>query len=228
MSGLARGRMKPAAKKAAAKRKPAVKRRAAAKPAGKAGAKAAAAVERAKKAGALGPNGTDAQRAIRDAAIMAGLTAGHTQAEVAAELGVSVRTVQAVKASADKRPSLLEQVPMDILRELLASSRERIASFEAMAHAHAASNPSVAVAAKKGAMQAEERLVELLAALGKLPGNLETFRAESVLRQVADEMLDVMSGLKDGEVTVEEAHARWLAIVADSERPGSPRIEQAA
>lgn len=193
--------------------------KAAKKSAGAGGARAAAAVKRAKDAGALGPGGTQAQRALRDAAIMAGLIAERTQAEVASELGISARTVREVKARAGKRPSILKKLPMDIVEELLAALREDIASFQAMAYAHADANPSVAVAAKKGAMQARERLIEMLLALNVLPQNLSIFRSESIVRQIATEMVSTMGKAERGEITIQEAHAHFLSVIdADKQR----------
>lgn len=187
-------------------------------------AAATRAVERAKTKGAVGPNGTDSQRAIRDGAIIASLAAGHTQAEVAAELGVTTRTVQRVKASATKRPSILEKLPMQIVERLLASACERIADFSAMAYHHADSNPNAAIGAMKGAAQAEERLIELLLALGVLPDNLQLFRAESVLNAMAERMGEVMAQLNRGEITIEQAVDAFKKLTEETEHRDRERL----
>jgi hypothetical protein len=213
-----------APRKAPAKR--AAPRKAARKVAARTGgskAAAAKAVERAKDAGALGPGGSNAQRHLRDGAIVVSLAAGRTQAEVASEFAVSERTVRLAKERAAKAPSLLDEVPMAIVEEMLRSMRRLIADFYVMAYRHADANPSVAVAALKGAHATQERLLELLTGLGKLPEDMELFRAESELRAVADRMLETMELVVAGELTVEDAGEVFRLMTQQS--PGRPRLQ---
>lgn len=192
-------------RKAGAKR--AAPRKAAGKAAGRTGGSKAAekAARRAQAAGALGPGGTRAQRALRDGAIVVSLAAGRTQAEVASEFAVSERTVRMVKQRSAQAPSMLDDPPMDLIEERLRALRRRIADFSAMGYHHADANPSVAVAAMKGAERTEEALIEMLSYLGKLPGNLQLFVAESTLRSMARDVGKAFRRVKAGELTLEDA-----------------------
>jgi hypothetical protein len=184
---------RPSPKAAAAKRKAATAKRA---------SKAAA---KAKAKGAVGPNGSRKQRALRNTAIIARLEGGATSEEVAAEFGIAPRTVRLVRETSDRWPSPLDAEPMAVLEGIAKDYRRAIEDFLAMAHKHEESSPSVAVAALKGALTARERYVELLSAVGKLPENLELFRAESVLRQLADEMVEAMEKVEAGEMSAGDA-----------------------
>jgi hypothetical protein len=159
---------------------------------------------------------------MRDSAIFAMLAAGSTQKAVAAEFGVSLRTVQAVVAAQRAAPSMLDEVPMQIVEDFIRSMRGRIADFHVMAYRHADANPSVAVAALKGAQATQERLLELLTCMGKLPEKLELFRAESELRRLADQMLETMELLQAGDITAGDAADVFRQI---TEPPGRPRLQ---
>jgi hypothetical protein len=215
---------KPTAQARRPARKAPAKRAAPRKAAAKAAAphpgvkRARKAVESAKRAGAIGPFGTDAQRCMRDGAIVSMLAAGSTQRVVASEFGLSLRTVQAVVAAQRKAPSLLDEVPMAIVESFVRSMRRRIAEFHAMNFHHADANPSVAVAALKGAQRTEERLIEVLGELGKLPSNLSLLRAESVMRAIADTMLQAMFKLERGEIDAGEAMAVFRSAIAPDEQ----------
>jgi len=173
--------------------------------------------KRAKAAGAVGPNGSDAQRALRDTAIIACLESGESVEAVAKDFGISVRSVKAIRTKRSELPSPLNAMPMDILEGLVKEFRQSIADFNRMAHAHAATNPAVAVGAMKGALVARERYLELLSIVGKLPSNLELFQAESVLRRLADELRETMEKVERGEMTVVEAAAFFRSLVQGSE-----------
>jgi hypothetical protein len=228
--------------KAPAKKKPASKRAAtkpASRPAGKAkrgGARASVspktvtkkrqtktakraktAAQRAKAAGALGPNGTDAQRALRDSAVIARLDAGGSTKDVGSEFRLSARTVLDIRKKRTKAASPLDAIPMDILEGLAKDYRSQVADFEAMAWRHADLNPNVAIGAMKGALVARERFVELLNVVGKLPDNLELFRAEMVLRRLADEMIETMERVESGEITPADAAAFFRALITNRE-----------
>jgi hypothetical protein len=215
--GFAREEPRPVSAKPSTKR--AAPRKAARKPAAQMrGSKAAQqAVERAQKAGALGPGGTSAQRALRDGAIVVSLAAGRTQAEVASEFAVSERTVRMVEQRSAQAPSMLDDLPMDIIEERLRALRRRIADFSALAYQHADANPSVAVAAMKGAERIEETLIEVLSYIRKLPGNLELFHTETVLRSIAAEMGKAFARVKAGELTPEAADELVMKFVREGE-----------
>lgn len=212
---------KPARKRAA--RQPQPKPKAKPKPTAKAKAAAAKATAAAKKAGAVGPNGSDAHRLLRDSAIVARLHAGEKPEALASEFAISKRSVQAIaKKFPEERPLLMDEQPQAILDTISRDFERRIRDFDAMAIAHAERNPNVAVAAMKGGLQATERLIDLMGAVGKLPENLELFRAESVLRQMADEMIETMEQVEKGECTPIEAAARFRRMVGAEEQQQLP------
>lgn len=188
-------------------RSPAAKRPAAAK------RKASKAVKAAREHGAKGRKVSAAQRALRDSAIMACSEAGWMEREIAAEFELTTRQVRRIVGERREMPSGLHGGPMEILDELLRGYRASIADFELMAFRYRDGHPNVALGAKRGAVDTRERYAQLLSAVGKLPENLELFRSESVLRQIADEMMDTMDGLRSGDVSVEEAHEFFSRIV---------------
>lgn len=188
--------------------------------AGKASKVAAA----AKAAGATGPNGSDAQRALRNMAVLARLKAGADPNEVAKEFEISARSVRAIREKREAQPSLLDAQPMGILEEMADDFQDAIAEFSAMAYAHADSNPAVSIAALKGKLVARRELADLMSDVGKLPSNLELFRAEGVLRRIADEMREMMGRLRREEVTMDEVEAFFGDITTRPEHEARAQI----
>lgn len=180
--------------------------------------RASRAVAKAKAAGAEGPHGTDAQRSLRDAAIIARLETGAPQRDVAKEFGIAERTVREVRDKRAARPSPLDDTPMEILEGLAKDYLASVADFKAMAFRHGDANPAVALGAMKGALVANERYLELMSLVGKLPENLELFRAEGVLRRVADELIAAMGRVERGEMSAAEAADFFRSLVEGEER----------
>lgn len=177
----------------------------------------------AKAAGAVGDTRghgrlSHQQRTLRDSAILARLNAGASTKAVAAEFEVDQRTVRRARAEFVAMPSVLELSPSDVLVEMGRSYRRLIGDFEAMAFAHAASNPSVALGAKKAAAESMRAYVVMLTEVGLLPENLELFRAESVLRGLADKMVETMELVVAGELTAEEAAAVFRSMTGSTPR----------
>jgi hypothetical protein len=172
-------------------------------PNAKAAGERAVAVAKAK--GAVGRNVTIMQRQLRDSAIVARATAGWSTAMIAAEFEITDRQVRRVLADERKMPSGLDDAPIEILEDLLRAYRGSIADFQAMAYEYRESHPNVALGAMRAADDARDRYAHLLAVAGKLPENLELFRAESVLRRLADEMVETMERVEVGEMSAGEA-----------------------
>jgi hypothetical protein len=181
---------------------------------------ATAAKHRAKANGAVGPNGTDAQRRMRDSAVMAALLAGDDEKDVASEFGIASRTVRTIRARFDGAgpTTVLNSEPMEIITSRIADYERRLRDFDRMAYAHADNNPSVAVSAMKGAVQVTEQITELLRKVGKLPEDLELFRNEALLRRMVEEMVDAVEELERGKITAAEVGFRFRKMMG-AEQP---------
>lgn len=182
--------------------------------------KAAKATAQAKATGAVGKYGTQAQRAMRDNAIVSRLLAGETQKEVGKLFGITERMVNRIAKRHGSRPTIFDKVPMDIAESYSRDLEGLLRDFDALAYEHADANPNVAVGALKGKLTTLEHLMELASHAGKLPTNLELFRVESVLRQMAEDMALTMGRVKRGEISAEDAHEHFveLAARADSDQ----------
>ncbi|MCW3063322.1 MAG: hypothetical protein JWN32_494 [Solirubrobacterales bacterium] len=184
--------------------------------ASKAGAKAkAAGAVGDTRAGRDGPH----RRALRDSAILARVHAGATTKEVAEEFDVTQRTVQRIVTGFSEMPSVLEADARQIIVDVGRWYRRLVADYESMAWAHSATNPNVALGAKKAAAEAMRSYIELLGAIGQLPSDLSLVRAESVLRRIVDEMVDTMARAESGELSMEDAVSFWRALAAPADRP---------
>lgn len=205
--GPARKRKAPAAKKPTVKR--ASVKRSTAKAAAKTAKVADRAAAKARAAGAVGKGNHGLldrhQRALRDTAIMARVAEGRSSKVIGEEFGLTQRAVDAIRANWRKQPSHLDGEPMEIMEWLTSMHLRQFGDLTAMAAENVQSNPSVALGARKAAGDALLRYTELLSAVGKLPENLELFRAESVLRQMADQMLETMELVVAGDLSPAEA-----------------------
>lgn len=172
-------------------------------------ARARRAVERANARDAKGPGGRASQRALRNTAVIARLEGGATSREVAREFGIGERTVRLIAETANRWTTPLTHEPMQILNGVLRDYDRAVQDFLALAFRYEASSPAAAVAALRGALQARERHVELLSLVGKLPEDLETFVAQSVLQRLADEMVDLMGRVESGELSAADAGRRF-------------------
>jgi len=172
--------------------------------------------DRAKDAGATGARLSAAKQALRDSLIVTRKGQGfHTHA-IAAEAGVSVRTVHRVLAEREAvGEALLDRDPIDVVKGLAAQLEASAADFEAMACAYADVNPAAAIGAKKGADQAREKLLLLLQATGRLPRDMGRLRDLMDIRQVAEEMVEAVRDFRDGKIEaaeIEETFRRSLTI----------------
>jgi hypothetical protein len=74
--------------------------------------------------------------------------------------------------------------------------------------------------ASKAEMIARRELTELMEAVGLLPSELRVFWPESLVRQVAERMAEMMMAVKRGEMTVEQALDEFDCIISRRhERP---------
>jgi len=174
--------------------------------------------QEAKDAGAVG-RVTGTKRRLRDAMIVARATQQWTLDEIAAEAKVTQRTVARVLADARSVRSSLDASPMDLLDGLVTAFGESIATYHAMAHDVYEKNPSVALGALKAADHTRERLYTVLANVGKLPSDLETFRTEEELRRLADEMAETLMRVRDGHISFDDAIAFLRSAAKSAERP---------
>ncbi len=214
---------KPAAKKAPAKR--AAPAKVPNKSGNRGGAKRTAAAReaaaQAKAAGAIGPWGSTAARGLRDLGIVAGMAAGARVQEVAAEFGVSVKTVREVCARREARPSPLDAKPMEILDGFVRATEDTLERLRGASLAAAASgNLPVLVGAAKAEVTARRELMELLTAAGVMPQNVYLFMQEEVLRGVAKRMAQTMAAVGRGEIDAAAALEVFDAIIERrEERP---------
>lgn len=197
-----RPRKKPAVGTARAAR---AKAKAAQAKAGKSKADRAAA--RAKAAGATGARLPAAKIALRDSMIIARAAQGMPYASIAAEAGVTTRTIERVVRTSRGIRSPLMDTPMELLDELAVGFRLSIGDYEAMASAFVEHNPAVALGAKKAADETRARLQVLMTDVGKLPKDLENFRGQAELERVAKAMAAMMRRVEAGDITVQEAIA---------------------
>jgi hypothetical protein len=218
------------AKKAAVRRAPA--KRTAARAAGKSAVKTAkrggrrtaaqkaadAAAAEAKARGAVGPNGSDAQRAIRDGAIVMRLRAGVSDREVADEFGLAERTVREVREKRQAQ-SVRELVPAAILKELVEDLEDVIRAFRAIAYEQASRMPAVAVGALRCELKARRELLDLQLATGLVPHDTFTYLAEEQVRRIAQQMLRTMLALTEGEIDAEAALQVFREVVSRERQP---------
>jgi len=209
---MARAKTKATARAKAAEKAPGQKRKAA--------AAAREAKKRVDEADARGARLTAGKQALRDSLIVARRAQDWTWEMIAVEAGVSVRQAQKVFKDAKGLRSPLDDSPMKVLEDLATGFKLSIGDFEAMAFANAETNPSVALGAKRAADEARTRYMELQQRVGNLPRNLRVFRSEARLRSIATEMFDVLTELRAGKITADEAfeHFQEIAFGKPDER----------
>lgn len=200
---------KAPAKKRAAKAAPKTRRvstRAKQATAGATKARGDAAAARAKAAGATKAGRLPAVKTqLRNSMILARKAQGLSNVVIAAEAGVTERTIERILAEARRMRSPLEDSPMELLEELARGFRLAIGDYEAMALGWFDTNQSASLGAKKAADETRIRLATLLHDLGKLPENLETFRSEMEMQRIAQEMVTMMRAVAAGERDAAEA-----------------------
>lgn len=222
---------KPAAKKPAARKSDATAKarsprrsstRAKNATAGEAKKVGDAAAKAAKDAGATGKRLTAAKTQLRNSAIAARKVQGLTNAMIAAEFGITERSVERVLADQRKVQSPLDQVPMQILEDLVRGVQLAAGDFEAMSVAWFDVNQSASLGAKKAAVEARIQLGSLLREVGKLPENLELFRSEMEMQRIAEEMVRVMQAVAAGEKDASEAVDFFRQLLAERQRQQLP------
>lgn len=146
-----------------------------------------------------------AQKALRDSAIVASLHAGVEVREVAKQFQLTPRSVKRIAEAFELRPTAVDQRPMQIVERVLRTYEEQMRNFALVAHDTLERAPAVAISALKAQADALERYSLLLADVGKLPDNLEIFRAEEELRRMARLMSRKMAEVARGELSAVEA-----------------------
>lgn len=160
--------------------------------------------DRAKRVGAAGPNGADSMRMLRDSAIIARAGCGVSATEIAAEFGISPRTVRRVVKQAARVRSPLEQRPMELVENALRLYSRMHADAELLAFRYCEWSPHATIAAKRLALEALDRYRILLTDLGKFPVHLNLFRNEAEMNRVADLMVGKLQALARGEASAED------------------------
>lgn len=166
--------------------------------------------------GAKGARLPSAKLQLRDSLIMARVAQGLTYAVIAAEAGVSVRTVERVVKTRRGVRSPLEDAPMALLEDLATGFRLSIGDYEAMALAWYDTNHAASLGAKKAADETRARLATLLADVGKLPTNLELFRSEMAMQRIAEQMVAMMRAVAAGEKDASEAVDFFRGLLSDA------------
>lgn len=152
---------------------------------------------------------------LRNQAIVAGHHIGRSNAELAREWKVTAGTVQRIVKHASKRRSVLDDAPMEIVERALGEYEAQIEAWSALASAAADSgNLPAAVGAMRGHADAFERYVSTLAELGKLPDNLELFRAQEELERIMRRIAELLEKLVQGELVPAEVQAEFDRLLS--------------
>lgn len=219
---------KPVAKRkpGVAKRKPAAKAKEERRPSARSKAKTAPAAKRkadkaaaaAKAAGATGSRLSAAKQQLRDSQIIARRAQGLSNAMIAAEVGITERSVERVLQTRRGVRSPLDDSPMQLLEELAVGFRLAIGDYQAMAVAWFDVNQAAALGALKAADETRVRLATMLADVGKLPTNLELFRSEMEMARIAAEMTRMMRAVAAGEIDASEAVEFYVSVTHQHEQ----------
>ena len=181
--------------------------------------------DRAKDAKANGKRLSAAKQSLRDTLIVQRRAQQWTLEAIAAEAGVTTRTVSRVLAEREAiGEALLDRDPIDVVRDLAMQFEGSVADFEAMASAFVETNPTAAIGAKRGADQARERLLLLLQSTQRLPRDMGGLGDLMGMRELASDMVTVVHAFKRGEASaddVEETFTRALGLGQRQELPGS-------
>lgn len=156
---------------------------------------------------------SQAQKALRDTAIVASLHAGMEVREVAKEFKITPRSVRRVFEAFELRPTALEKRPMEIVERLLRTYEQQMRNFAAVALDTLNRAPAVAIAALKGHADSLERYQMLLVDVGKVPENLETFRSEAEMERVGEMMFEKMREVAAGTCTPAEAQEFFHSVL---------------
>lgn len=172
----------------------ATKRRRATK--GKAQASIAKQAEEQARRAPKGAHLSRAEERLRNGAIRARAAQGRSAAVIGEEFGVSKRTVERVLNSPEPVESPLGKSPMKLVKELADGFQRDIGDFEAMAAAHAPTNPSVSLGSKKAAHEARKDLAWLMQQLGRLPVDLSQMRTALDAHQIGTAMVEAIEAFE--------------------------------
>lgn len=155
---------------------------------------------------------TSAQKAFRDLIALEMLADGASYAQVSAIDGRSQSALKSLRekylrASGSAVPDLLRQDPVRIVEDML--RRKQVAWRLFAQVAMTTDHPSSRIGAIKGMIAADERTVELLQHVGKLPKELGTLRHVIDVREIAERMFDTLDRLDRGELTAAEVRAEF-------------------
>jgi hypothetical protein len=181
------------------------------------------AADKAADAGATkkGVRLTVAQQHLRDAAVIACLDAGWSQADTARELGCTTKTVQNAKKRMLESPSPLDTAPVQWVEQRMKGLLRSARTYRALALAVLEVHPPAAIGALKAADAVEARLDDMLIQMGKLPEDLSQLAAQAEMERVQQAMVECMEEVVAGERTPEEARDFFETL-------GSPESELAA
>jgi hypothetical protein len=180
----------------------------------------------AKAKGAVGRGGSLNQRVLRNSAIVASAWAGVPQKRIAQEFGITDRMVRMVLADYEAQPSGLDHRPMEIVEDLSRLYRSTYRDFFALAARYEESNPTAAVGARRQARDTLADWITLLAAIGKLPTDLEVLATQADLLRLGDLILQYVDAVEQGERTPAELAEFVHGVILSRGVP--PAIERRA
>lgn len=165
---------------------------------------------------------TSANRAFRDLIALEMLADGTSYPEVSAVDGRSESTLRLLRkkyaASGSGVPDLLNEDPVRIIENML---RRKQVAWRLFAQVAMASEGTARIAAIKGMLQADERTVELLQHVGKLPRELGTLRHVIDVREIAEKMLTALDQMDAGEISPGEVRVAFEELAGI----GAPAVD---
>lgn len=165
---------------------------------------------------------TSANRAFRDLIALEMLADGTSYPEVSAVDGRSESALRVLKkkyaASGSGVPDLLNEDPVRIIENML---RRKQVAWRLFAQVAMDSEGTARIAAIKGMLQADERTVELLQHVGKLPRELGTLRHVIDVREIAEKMLTALDQMDAGEITPGEVRVAFEELAGI----GAPAVD---
>ena len=170
-----------------------------------------------------GPYLSATKRSLRDSLIIQRKAQSWPLDAIAEEACITERQVRRVLAErAEVGGSLLDQDAVEVIKDMMSAFHSSIGDFEVMAAAFAETHPSAAVGAKKAAMDTREKLLVLLQATGRLPGDLGYLGNLIDLRTIVEGTLDAMDEFEAGTKTVAEVRQRFNQLTGLAKAPDYP------
>ena len=184
--------------------------------------KAPSVEKRAKTTGATGPHLSPARQALRDSLMVTRRGQGWSNAQIAAEAGVHVRTVTRVLNERDVLgDDLINREPTDTVKRMAVQFESAAADLEALAVQYVDSHPHVALGAIGRSLVARQQLLALYQATSRLPKDMGAIGDLMGMRELASQMVQVVHAFKRAEADadhIEETFKRALGL-------GRPRSE---